>query len=124
MCPRHAEAPSLSKSCLEISPPDHQGSATLQWSTPFLCLLLCHLLLLDDLAARRAGAVVLPCALGTPPSLADVSPSRARALSAWHEEAALGWAVVAGDYDRSPTSIRSFTSFPTGCHKRVQDATH
>ena len=58
----------------------------------------CHLLLLGDLAARRAGAAVLPCALGTAASLADVSPSRVHALSAWHEEAALGCALVAADY--------------------------
>src|SRR5215212_8118781 len=77
--------------------PTTNGSATLQRSTPFLCLLLCHPLLLDDLAARRAGAAVLPCALGSAASLADGSPSRAHALSARPGEAALGCAVVAGD---------------------------
>jgi hypothetical protein len=79
-----------------------------QWAILFLCLLLCRLLPLGDLAARRADAAVLPCALGTLPSLADGSPSRAHALLAWHEEAALGCALVAGYHDLYPTSIPPF----------------
>jgi hypothetical protein len=59
-------------------------------------------------AARRGGAAVLPCALGTPPSLVDGSPSRAHALLAWHEEAALGCALVAVYHDLYPTSKPPF----------------
>src|SRR5215211_5134593 len=95
--------------------------ASLPWSNLFPCLPPCRLAPLGDSAARRACAAFLPCALGTPPSPADASASRALALSVEHVQAAVGRVLVATHQGRYLTSMRSFpdrlSHLRTGCHQ-------